>query len=110
MEERNIIKALSALAQSSRLRVFRALVVAGPAGLTPSQLCEALQVPAATMSFHLKELTNAGLVRPVREGRNLIYSAQFAHMNQVVAYLTENCCQGQGCGLPISQCEVQHEQ
>ncbi len=97
MEENDIIKALSALSHASRLRVFRALVVAGPAGLTPSQLCEQLEIPAATMSFHLKELSNAGLVEPVRDGRNLIYSAQFEHMNGVMAYLTENCCAGQSC-------------
>ncbi|HEX4880559.1 MAG TPA: helix-turn-helix domain-containing protein [Limnobacter sp.] len=108
MEEKDIIKALSALAQPSRLRVFRALVVAGPNGLTPSQLCESLQVPPATMSFHLKELANANLVQPVREGRNLIYSARFEQMNRVVSYLTENCCQGQSCGLPTPQCEAQH--
>ncbi|WP_370261036.1 ArsR/SmtB family transcription factor [Limnobacter sp.] len=102
MEEKDIIKALSALAQPSRLRVFRALVQAGPLGLTPGQLCETLEVPPATMSFHLKELTNAQLALPVREGRNLFYTAQFAHMNNVVAYLTENCCQGQPCG-PTNQ-------
>ncbi|WP_334118795.1 ArsR/SmtB family transcription factor [Limnobacter sp.] len=107
MEENDIIKALAALSHSSRLRVFRTLVVTGPAGLTPGQLCERLDIPAATMSFHLKELSNAGLVQPIRDGRNLIYSAQFAHMNGVIAYLTENCCEGQGCtpqGTPI-----QHE-
>ena len=97
MEENDIIKALSALSHGARLRVFRALVVAGPTGLTPSQLCEQLGIPAATMSFHLKELNHAGLVQPLRNGRNLIYSAQFGHMNGVIAYLTENCCGGNPC-------------
>ncbi|MEQ9105839.1 MAG: helix-turn-helix domain-containing protein [Limnobacter sp.] len=111
MEENDIIKALAALSHSSRLRVFRALVVTGPAGLTPSMLCERLDIPAATMSFHLKELSNAGLIQPIRDGRNLIYSAQFAHMNGVISYLTENCCEGQGCtpqGTPIQK-EAHHE-
>jgi ArsR family transcriptional regulator, arsenate/arsenite/antimonite-responsive transcriptional repressor len=101
MKENDIIKALAALSHSSRLRVFRALVVAGPTGLTPGQLCERLDIPAATMSFHLKELSNAGLVQPIREGRNLIYSAQFNHMHGVISYLTENCCEGKGC-TPVS--------
>lgn len=111
MEENDIIKALAALSHVSRLRVFRALVVTGPAGLTPGQLCEQLDIPAATMSFHLKELSNAGLVHPIRDGRNLIYSAQFIHMNSVISYLTENCCQGQSCiseGATIHK-EVHHE-
>lgn len=111
MEEHNIIRALAALSHASRLRVFRALVVTGPAGLTPGQLCEQLDIPAATMSFHLKELSNAGLVQPIREGRNLIYSAQFDHMNKVISYLTENCCEGQGCAAVTAsnQNEARHE-
>ena len=111
MKENDIIKALAALAQSSRLRLFRALVVAGPAGLTPGQLGEQLDIPAATLSFHLKELNNAGLIHPIREGRNLIYSAQFEHMNSVISYLTENCCEGRGCA-PDNQpatTETHHE-
>ena len=111
MEENDIIKALAALSHTSRLRVFRALVVTGPSGLTPGQLCERLDIPAATMSFHLKELSNAGLVQPIRDGRNLIYSAQFNHMNGVIAYLTENCCEGKGCSTsntPTNN-EVHHE-
>jgi len=111
MKENDIVKALAALAQSSRLRLFRALVVAGPAGLTPGQLGEQLDIPAATLSFHLKELNNAGLIHPIREGRNLIYSAQFEHMNSVISYLTENCCEGRGCA-PDNQpatTETHHE-
>ncbi len=101
MEEIDIIKALAALAHPSRLRVFRTLVVAGPAGLMPGQICEQLPIPGATLSFHLKELGNAGLIQPIRKGRNLIYSAQFDQMRHLISYLTENCCQGQGC-LPRS--------
>lgn len=111
MDEQNIIKALAALSHVSRLRVFRALVVAGPDGLTPGQLCERLDIPAATMSFHLKELSNAGLAQPIRDGRNLIYSAQFDHMNGVIAYLTENCCEGRGCAshTNLTTSEAHHE-
>lgn len=97
MEERDIITALSALAQPVRLRVFRSLVVAGPDGMTPSALCEALDVPGTSLSFHLKELLHAGLVSQERDGRNLIYRAAFDRMNGLLSYLTENCCQGQAC-------------
>jgi DNA-binding transcriptional ArsR family regulator len=94
MEEKDIVKALAALAQASRLQVFRALVVAGREGATPGALGEHLGVPNATLSFHLKELLNAGLVSQERHGRHLIYRVEFARMNGVLAYLTENCCQG----------------
>ena len=97
MEENNVVKALAALAQAVRLRVFRALVVAGPKGLTPSALSEQLDVPGTSLSFHLKELLNADLVTQERNGRNLIYRAAFGHMNSLLSYLTENCCQGQSC-------------
>lgn len=97
MEEKDIIKALAALAQPSRLQAFRALVVAGPAGITPGALGESLDVPAATLSFHLKELLNAGLISQERSGRNLIYRAEYARMNGLLGYLTDNCCQGQPC-------------
>ncbi len=102
MEESNVIKALAALAHTSRLRVFRALVVAGPEGRTPSQLQTELDIAPATLSFHLKELNQAGLVNPLREGRNLIYNAQFDQMNGLLSYLTENCCEGQGCSAQPS--------
>jgi predicted transcriptional regulator len=95
MKERMIIHALSSLAQEHRLKAFRALVVAGQSGLTPGSMAEELAIPAATLSFHLKELMHAGLVSQERSGRNLIYRAEFATMNEVLAYLTDNCCQGQ---------------
>ena len=103
MEEKDIIKALAALAQPNRLQIFRALVVVGKDGSTPGSLAESLGVPAATLSFHLKELLGAGLVSQERSGRNLIYRAEYARMNDVLAYLTENCCQGETCLEPSAQ-------
>ncbi len=100
MEEQDVIRALTALAQPVRLRVFRALVVAGPEGLTPGVLCEQLGVPPTGLSFHLKELAAAGLVSQERDGRYLIYRAAFDRMNGLLGYLTEHCCQGQPCGSP----------
>jgi len=101
MEEQHIIRSLAALAQTHRLKVFRLLVVAGQQGLTPGALAEALELPAATLSFHLKEMTHAGLVTQERVSRNMVYRAAFDHMNALLAYLTENCCQGEAC-LPAS--------
>ena len=105
MEEQSVLKALTALSQAHRLRVFRALVVAGQAGLTPGQIADAQQIPAATLSFHLKELVQAGLLTQERQGRNLIYRADFAQMNALLAFLTENCCQGDACAAtPSAPC------
>ena len=105
MEEQTVLKALTALSQAHRLRVFRALVVAGQAGLTPGQIAEAQQIPAATLSFHLKELVQAGLLTHERQGRSLIYRADFAQMNALLAFLTENCCQGDACAAtPSAPC------
>ncbi len=101
MENKEIIRSLAALAHDLRLEVFRALVVVGQQGITPGTMAEHLDVPAATLSFHLKELTNAGLVTQERQGRNLIYRASFQHMNSLIDYLTANCCQGEAC-LPAS--------
>ena len=97
MNEAQTVSALGALAHPQRLRVFRALVVAGPNGLTPSVLAEQLDVARNTLSFHLKELTHAGLVTIEQQGRNLIYRADFAQMNGLLGYLTEHCCQGGVC-------------
>lgn len=99
MEENDVIRALTALAQPMRLRVFRKLVVAGLQGLTPGALAEALQVPGATLSFHLKELTQAVLVTQERQSRNLIYRAALDRMNALLGFLTENCCQGEACAV-----------
>ena len=97
MEEKDIVKALAALAQPNRLQLFRRLVVAGQEGATPGQLGEQLGIANATLSFHLKELLNASLVSQERSGRNLIYRVEFGRMNGVLSYLTDNCCQGQPC-------------
>lgn len=97
MEEKDVVQSLGALAQPVRLRVFRALVVAGNAGLTPGVMADGLAVPAATLSFHLKELAHAGLVTQERASRHLIYRAAYERMNALLGYLTENCCQGVEC-------------
>lgn len=97
MTEAQVVKALAALAHPLRLKVFRALVVCGPSGLTPGVMQEALDVPASTLSFHLKELANAGLVAAERDSRTLIYRAEYRSMNGLLDYLTENCCAGSGC-------------
>lgn len=91
------VTSLAALAQTQRLRAFRALVVAGPDGLTPGVIAEKLEMAPSALSFHLKELSHAGLVSSEARGRNLIYRAEFARMNALLAYLTEHCCQGESC-------------
>lgn len=102
MEENDAVRSLAALGQPHRLKIFRALVVAGPVGLTPGVMAEGLGIPAATLSFHLKELVNAGLVTQARASRNLIYRAAYGRMNELLAYLTENCCQGEECLDPAA--------
>ena len=99
MEEQDVVKSLAALAQPVRLRVFRALIVTGEAGLTPGTMAEALDIPPNTLSFHLKELTHAGLVTQERSSRNIIYRAAYERMNSLLGYLTENCCQGAACAV-----------
>jgi predicted transcriptional regulator len=107
MEDKHVINALAALAQTSRLRIFRALVVKGNEGLTPALLAEMMGMPANTLSFHLKELMHADLISQERSGRNLIYRAQYDRMNAVLAYLSENCCQGQACEVaPATACQT----
>jgi len=102
MEENDVVRSLAALAHGLRLQVFRMLVVAGRAGLTPGAIAEQLDVPGATLSFHLKELMHAELVTQQRDGRNLIYRAAFDHMNALLGFLTANCCQGQQTCLDVS--------
>ena len=97
MEDKHVIKALAALAQTNRLQIFRSLVVKGPNGLTPAVIAEQLGMPANTLSFHLKELMHADLITQERSGRNLIYRAQYDRMNAVLTYLSQNCCQGEPC-------------
>ena len=106
MEETDVVKSLAALAQPIRLQVFRALVTAGNDGGTPGVLAELLSLPASSLSFHLKELVNAGLVTQERISRNLVYRVSFDRMNGLLAYLTENCCQGQGCLVDSTDCKT----
>lgn len=105
MDNKQVISALAALAQESRLNVFRLLVEAGPPGLAASKIAEQVGIPASSLSFHLKELTHAELIRPKQEGRSIIYSADFGTMNALVGFLTENCCGGNPCSpVGISAC------
>lgn len=99
MNEAEVVKALAALAQVQRLRAYRALVVAGADGLTPSVMAEGLGIAPNTLSFHLKELTRSGLVDVEPRGRNLIYRANFSNMNDLLGFLTNECCQGEPCVL-----------
>jgi ArsR family transcriptional regulator len=100
MKSKDAIESLAALAQESRLAIFRMLVKRGPKGYTPTQLGEKLSVASPTLSFHLKELQRAGLLDVRRDGRFLYYRANFTHMNQLIGFLTENCCvlSDSGCG------------
>lgn len=102
MDEQTAVASLAALAQPMRLRVFRALVGAGPAGLTPGVLSALLDVPPSTLSFHLKGLASAGLVTQAREGRHLHYRPALERMDALLGYLTDHCCQaGDAQGCPI---------
>ena len=97
METRDIIRALSALAQETRLAIFRLLVETGPQGVAVGVIAEKLSLANATLSFHLKELTGAGLTIATPNGRSIRYSANFTTMIGLVEYLTDNCCVGAGC-------------
>jgi ArsR family transcriptional regulator len=99
MKENDAVASLAALAQSMRLRIFRALIGAGPQGMTPGALSAMLDVPASTLSFHLKELMHADLVSQERDGRNLIYRASIGQMNDLLDYLTAHCCNGAACDI-----------
>ncbi len=105
MEKTDAIAALAALAQDTRLDVFRLLVQAGPGGLPAGRIGERLNLPSATLSFHLNQLRHAGLVTFRREGRSLIYAAEYAAMNGLLAYLTENCCQGDTADCVPGACD-----
>ena len=106
MEEQNVVRSLAALAHAHRLQVFRALVVAGPQGMTPGVMAEGVGIAPTSLSFHLKELMNAGLVTQERQGRNLVYRAAYDQMNELLSYLTDNCCAGTECavGAPAAAC------
>ena len=108
MEAKSAVRALAALAQETRLDVFRLLVEQGPSGMAAGEIAEQLAIAPATLSFHLKELTHAGLVTARHEGRFIFYAANFTAMNDLLAYLTENCCvadcgPGASCA-PLAAC------
>ena len=94
MKKADVIAALAALAQENRLDVFRLLVEVGPEGMPAGSVAAALKIAPNTLTFHLDRLREAGLVTVRREGRSMIYAAQFDRMNALIGYLTENCCQG----------------
>nr|WP_315486636.1 metalloregulator ArsR/SmtB family transcription factor [uncultured Undibacterium sp.] len=107
METKTAITTLAALAQESRLAIFRLLVAVGPEGLAASKIAEQLEVPSSSLSFHLKELSNAGLIEARQDGRFIIYSANFAAMNNLLGFLTENCCGGNPCtSTTVSVCNI----
>ena len=97
MEKSDAVAALAALAQDNRLDVFRLLVQAGPEGMAAGAVAEALELAPNTLTFHFDRLRMAGLVTVRREGRSMIYAAQYEAMNALLGYLTENCCQGRQC-------------
>lgn len=105
METENAVAALAALAQQNRLDVFRLLVRAGRDGLPAGQIAERLGIASPTLSFHLAQLRHAGLVEVRRDGRSLIYAADYDGMNELMGFLTENCCSGDvaGCGVPVCE-------
>jgi DNA-binding transcriptional ArsR family regulator len=100
MDAKPFVEALGALAQETRLAVFRLLVETGPAGRAAGEIGERLGIPANTLSFHLKTLTQAGLLHARQEGRFIYYAANYPAMDELIAYLTDNCCQGGGQCLP----------
>jgi ArsR family transcriptional regulator, arsenate/arsenite/antimonite-responsive transcriptional repressor len=97
MKTPQAVKALAALAQDTRLAIYRMLVQQGPEGLSAGTIAERLDLPGATLSFHLKELAHAGMVESRQDGRFVFYSANYEQMNGLLGYLTENCCQGESC-------------
>lgn len=109
MDAVTTVRALGALAQEHRLAVFRLLVQAGSDGLAAGALADAIGVPASSMSFHLAQLSHAGLITQRRQGRSLIYAADYAAMNGLMAYLTENCCGGAACA-DVPACAPQTDQ
>ena len=100
MESKSAIRALGALAHDSRLAIYRLLVQAGQEGLAVGAIGEKLNIPAATLTFHLSSLRHAGLVAERRDGRTVYQAADYTAMNALIGYLSENCCQGADCGIP----------
>jgi ArsR family transcriptional regulator, arsenate/arsenite/antimonite-responsive transcriptional repressor len=102
MEKTDAVAALAALAQDNRLDVFRLLVQAGPAGLSAGAVAEALDLAPNTLTFHFDRLRNAGLVSARRDGRSIIYAARYEAMNDLIGFLTENCCGGVPCAPAVA--------
>ena len=105
MEIKDATEKLAALGNESRLAIFRLLVEAGPDGLSAGDLCRALDMPAATASFHFSHLARSGLLESKRQGRSIIYSANFPEMDGLIAFLTHNCCQGESCLPRTATCD-----
>lgn len=106
METKQAVSALAAIAQDSRLAIFRLLVQSGPSGVIASKISELLGIAPSSLSFHLKELMHAGLITVQQDGRFMIYAANFAVMNDLIGFLTENCCGGNPCS-PNTSCATQ---
>ena len=105
MENKTAVTTLSALAQESRLTIFRTLVQAGTDGMAAGKISDATGIPPSSLSFHLKEMSYAGIVTSRQESRYIYYSANFKVMNELLAFLTENCCAGNPCGVETPCCE-----
>ena len=109
MNTKQAVTLLSAIAQEARLDIFRCLVQAGPAGLSAGVISQTLNIPNSTLSFHLKELSHAGMVSAKQESRFIYYSANYQSMNALLTYLTDNCCAGQATCCPDVQCQPMKE-
>lgn len=107
MDNKLAVSLLSSIAQEARLEIFRLLVQAGPEGIAAGAVAERLAIPASTLSFHLKELAHAGLAEPRQQGRFIYYSANYKAMENLLAYLTENCCAGQQACSTDMNCNTQ---
>lgn len=105
MNIQSAVLQLSSIAQEARLEIFRLLVQIGPEGLPAGNIAESLKIPASTLSFHLKELSHAGLINARQFGRFIYYSANYEAMNGLITYLTENCCAGANACLPTATCK-----
>ncbi|MEN3111058.1 ArsR/SmtB family transcription factor [Uliginosibacterium paludis] len=109
METKTAVAQLAALAQENRLAIFRLLVQAGPEGLSAGRIAESLGLPNATLSFHLRTLSQADLLSATQAGRFIRYAANFPAMNALIGFLGENCCAGEACGLPALNCCTKEE-
>jgi DNA-binding transcriptional ArsR family regulator len=109
MDSSAVVNALGALAQEHRLALFRLLVQAGEQGMAAGAIADALGVPNSSLSFHLSQLTKSGLIRQERQSRSLVYSADYAAMNELVGFLMENCCGGVGCSPSACDAEPDRE-